>query len=177
MSYQPYPGGGSYQPYPSGGNEMLQRPTPPKSIQNAVKLMYAGAGLSALSLIIGLATVGSLKNAIRQAAINNHKPLTTSQLHTAEVAGVAIIVILGLIGIGLWLWMARTNGAGKMWARVVASVLFGLSTISAFYSLARPNSAAEKIFEILVWLIGLGAIVLLYQRDSTAYYNSQSAPR
>jgi hypothetical protein len=176
MSYQPYPGG-SNQPYPSGGNQMLQPPTPPKTIQNAVKLMYVGAGLSALSLIIGLATVGSLKSELETAARNQHKTLTASQLHTGEVFGVAIIVILGLIGIGLWIWMARTNQAGKMWARVVASVLFGLSTLSAFYSIARPNSVGTKIFEVLVWLVGLGAISLLWQRDSTAYYTAQSAPR
>lgn len=163
MTYQPYPTGG-------GGNQMAERPPAPRSIQNAVKLMYVGAGLSAISLIVGLLTIGSLKNAIQTANRTAAKPLTASQLHTAESVGVASIVVLGLLGIGLWLWMARANGSGKSWARVVASVLFGLNTLGLLSVIARPNAAPTKIFDVLVWLVGLGAIVFLYQRDSSEYF-------
>ena len=163
MSYQPYPTGG-------GGNQMTERPSAPQSIQNAVKLMYVGAGLSAVSLIVGLLTISSLKTAIENANRTAAKPLTASQLHTAESVGIASIVVLGLLGIGLWLWMARANGSGKSWARVVASVLFGLNTLGLFSVIARPNSAATKIFDVLVWLVGLGAIVFLYRKDSSEYF-------
>ena len=84
----------------------------------------------------------------------------------------AFIVLTGLIGVGLWLWMARTNGAGKSWARVVASVLFALNTLSVLTSIARPSAAVTRIFGLLVWLVGLGAIVLLWQRDSSEYFSS-----
>jgi hypothetical protein len=159
MTYQPYPTGG-------GSNQMAQRPPAPQSIQNAVKLMYAGAALSAISLIVGLATVGQLKSAIKKA----DPSFTASQVHSAETVGVATVVIFGLIGIGLWVWMARANGAGKSWARVVASVLFGISTLELLLSGVRANSTFDLIFEGLVWLIGLGAIVFLYRRDSSEYY-------
>jgi hypothetical protein len=165
----------SYQPYPSGRNEMAQRPEPPRSVQNAVKLMYVGAAISLLTLIIGLATVGGMKSAIQKAAIRSGKPLTTAELHTAETVGVALVIIIGLIGIGLWVWMARANGAGKSWARVVATVLFALDTLSVLLGIARPNSLGTKIFDLLIWLVGLGAIVLLYQRESSAYFTAQSS--
>jgi hypothetical protein len=165
----------AYQPYPTTGNEYLpQRPPPPKSVLNAVKFMYAGAALSVVSFIVGLASIGSLKTAIEQAS---NKPLTATQLHTAEVAGVAIIIVTGLIGVGLWLWMARMNQAGKSWARIVATVLFALNTLSVLTSVARPSASVTKIFGVLVWIIGLGAIVLLWQRDSSDYITAQSRPR
>lgn len=160
----------SYQPYPTSGADQMpqqQRPPAPPSIQTAVRLMYVGAGLSALSFIIGLATIGSLKQAIIKAS---NKPLTASQLHAAEVFGVVTIVVLGLIGIGLWLWMARANGAGKSWARIVAGVLFGLNTLGLLSLAARPNGAFTKIFDILIWAIGLGATVFLWRRDSSEYF-------
>ncbi len=168
----------AYQPYPTTGNNYLpQPPQAPKSVLNAVKLMYVGAGLSLISLVVGLTSIGSLKSAILTAARNDHKTLTASQLHSAEIAGVAFIVLTGLIGVGLWLWMARMNGAGKSWARVVASVLFALSTLSVLTSVARPSAGLTRVFGVLVWLVGMGAIVLLWQRDSSDFFNSQSSRR
>jgi hypothetical protein len=162
----------SYQPYPTTGGDQLpqQRPPAPPSIQNAVKLMYAGAALSAVSLIVGLATIGSLKSALEKANRTAAKPLTASGLHAAEVAGIAVIIIIGLIGVGLWLLMARANGAGKSWARVVASVLFGLNTLDLLTAVARPNSAGTKVFTFVIWLVGLGATVFLWRRESSDYF-------
>jgi hypothetical protein len=158
----------SYQPYPASGFDQLpqQRPPAPSSIRTAVKLMYGGAVLSAVSFIVGLATIGSL----RQSIINDStKKLTAAQLHTAEVIGVATIVILGLIGIGLWLWMAWANGRGRNWARIVAAVLFGLNTLGLLSVIARPNAVGTKLFDVLSWLVGLGATYYLWRRDSSEY--------
>ena len=159
----------SYQPYPTSGSDQLsqQRPPAPPSIQTAVKLMYAGAALSAVGFIVGLATIGSLKQDIINSST---KKLTATQLHTAQVVGVATIIFLGLIGIGLWLWMARANAAGKSWARIVAAVLFGLNTLGLLSAVARPNALGTKIFDILGWLVGLGATVFLWRRDSSEYF-------
>ena len=59
-----------YENYPStaGGGQVpepAQRPAPPTSVQTAVRLMYAGAVISAISFILGLATIGSLKSSLR----------------------------------------------------------------------------------------------------------------
>jgi hypothetical protein len=159
----------SYQPYPSSGFDQVpqQRPPAPPSIRTAVKLMYAGAVLAGVSFIVGLATIGSLKQAIINASV---KKLTSSQLHTAEVVGVSTIVILGLIGIGLWLWMAWANGRGRNWARIVAAVLFGLNTLGLLSAVARPNAVGTKIFDALGWLVGLGATYYLWRKDSSEYF-------
>jgi hypothetical protein len=158
----------TYQPYPTSGgrNQMAERPPAPQSIQNAVKLMYVGAGLSIVELIIGLATLGSLKSAI----LKRNPSFTTSQVHSAEAVSVAIVILVGLLGAGLWVWMARSNAAGKSWARVVSSVLFGIFTLELISALARANATAGLVLDILVWLVGLGAIVLLWRRESSEYF-------
>lgn len=166
MSYQPYPTGGAAEPEP-------QRPGAPTPVLQAVKLMYAGAIVSAISLIITLATVGSLKTAIH----NADPSLTASKLHSAEVAAVAVAVVFGLIGIGLWLWMAYANKAGKNWARITATVFFGLDTLSILTSFRQAEPILSRLISILIWLIGLGAIVLLYQRESSAYFSLSKKPK
>jgi hypothetical protein len=159
----------SYRPYPTNGFDKLpqQRPPAPPSIRTAVKLMYAGAVLSAVSFIVGLATIGSLRQSIINASA---KKLTATQLHTAEVVGVASIVILGLIGVGLWLWMAWANGRGRNWARIVAAVLFALNTLGLLSVITRPNALGTKLFDVLSWLVGLGVTYYLWQRDSSEYF-------
>lgn len=166
MSYQPYPTGGAAEPEP-------QRPAPPTPVLQAVKLMYAGAIVSAISLIITLVTIGSLKTAIH----NADPSLTATKLHSAEVAAVAVAIIFGLIGIGLWLWMAYANKAGKNWARITATVFFGLDTLSVLTSFRQAEPVLSRLISILIWLIGLGAIVLLYQRESSNYFGASKTPR
>ena len=52
-----------YQPYPSSGQpvEPLRHPAP-APMRTAVKLMYAGATVSTLSLIIALPVLGDIKS-------------------------------------------------------------------------------------------------------------------
>lgn len=161
-----------YQPYPSAGQGPVpQQPgPPPRSVETAVKFMYAGAALSAIEIIIGLTTISSLRSAIR----TRYPSYSASQIHTAEIAGVTGVVVIGLIAVGLWLWMAWANRAGKNWARIVASVLFALDTISFLISLAQPHATVGLLMGILVWLAGLGAIMFLWQRESSAYFQARS---
>jgi hypothetical protein len=163
-----------YQPYPSAGQvpEPL-RPEPPAAVVMAVRLMYAGAVVSALSLIVGLATVGSLRNSLH----SSYPKLTATQLHSLQTVLVVGSVVFGLISIGLWVWMAVTNKAGKSWARVVATVLFGLDTLFLLLGVARAGAAAGTLVSILTWLIGLGAIIFLWRRESTEYFNTVSGAR
>ena len=160
-----------YQPYPSSGPvpEPVQQ-EPPSSVKTAVKLMYAGAVVNALSLIVGLATIGSLRSALHRAA----PTLTSSQLHSYEVFFVTVTVVSGVIGIALWLWMAQMNKAGKSWARITGTVFFVIYTLLLLLGVARAGAAASTLVSILTWLIGGGAVFLLWRRDSSDYFN---APR
>jgi hypothetical protein len=136
----------------------------------AVRLMYAGAVVSALSLIVGLVTVGSLRASLHKA----QPSLTPTQLHNLQPNMVVGSVFIGLISTGLWAWMALMNKAGKSWARVVATVLFGLDTLFLLLGVAQAGAAAGTLVSILTWLIGLGAIMYLWRKDASAYISSQA---
>jgi hypothetical protein len=161
MSYQPYPTSGQVPEPPQ------ERPPAPNSVQTAVKLMYAGAALSLIELIVSLATITSLKSAILKKFPN----YTSSQVHSAEVAIVAGVVIEAVIAIGLWLWMARANAAGRNYARITGTVLFVVYTLFLLLDLRRPSVGIGLIFAVLVWLAGLGAVIMLWRRESSEYFN------
>ena len=156
-----------YQPYPSSdGTVEPDKPPAPQSVLNAVKLMYAGAAVSAVSLIISLTTIGGTKDAIRKA-----KPsLTTAQVNQLNTFIIALAVVSGVIGVALWLWMARKNGQGKNWARVLSTVLFGLATLDMFGVLSQPKTVLGLVFPLLTWLVGLGAVILLWRRESGEFF-------
>lgn len=177
MTYQPYPtGSGSPQPYPGGGGgNLAERPPQPQSLRIAVILMYVGAALSAVSLVISLALSGRIRSAVGTAArkAKTSKPLTATQIHAIENFYVIIIVVILLIAIGLWLWMAWANGRGKGWARIVASVLFGLNTLWLVFSVGRTGGPA--IYFGIGWLVGLAALIFLWRRDTTQYIAQSSS--
>jgi hypothetical protein len=159
-----------HQPYPSTDRPVEpDKPPAPQSVLNAVKLMYAGAAISAVSLIISLATIGGTKDAIRKA-----KPsLTATQVNQLNTFIIALAVVSGVIGVALWLWMARKNGEGKSWARILSTVLFGLATVDLFGVVSQPKTVLGLVFPVLTWLIGLGAVVFLWRRESTEFFKPQ----
>lgn len=161
-----------YQPYPSaGGTPEPARPEPPVSVLTAVKLMYAGAVVSGISFVVTLVTLSNIRSAAHRA----NPSWTPTQLHNFERLVVVVAVISGVIGIGLWIWMALANRAGKSWARIVATVLFGLYTLSLLLGLSRGGLAAGSFVSLLIWLIGLGTIIMLWRRESSDYFNAPRA--
>ena len=67
------------QPYPSTGKPVEpERPAAPPSVLNAVKLMYAGAAVSTVSLVISLVDISGTKAAIRKARPSLTAPRSTS---------------------------------------------------------------------------------------------------
>jgi hypothetical protein len=159
-----------YQPYPSSGKPVEpQRPPAPAPVLNAFKLMYAGAAVSTLSLIISLTNVHSTKAAIVKARPN----LTTAQVNQLNTFIISLAIVSGVLGIALWLWMAWANKEGKNWARILSTVLFGLATLDLLGVFSQPKTVITLIFPVLTWLVGLGAIWLLWRPESTAFFKPQ----
>jgi hypothetical protein len=161
-----------YQPYPTSGQmpEQPQRPPAPNSVQTAVKLMYAGAALSFIELILDLASISAVKTAIHKRFPN----YTAAQLHTAEVSYIVFAVIASVIAIGLWIWMARANAAGRNYARITGTVFFGLNTLFLLLSVARPHVGIGLLLSLLVWLAGLGAVIMLWRKESGPYFTPRA---
>ena len=157
-----------YQRYPKGGDQVPVRDQlpAPQSVLNAVKCMYAGAAVSAVEIIISLTTIGGLKSAIEK----TYPKYTVAQVHTTEVASIAGLVISGLLGVGLWVLMARLNLSGRHWARILASVLFGINTLELLTTFTRPSTILGLVFAVALWVVGLGAIVFLWRRESSEFF-------
>lgn len=162
----------NFPSYPGNGSPPNSSPKPaaPPSVAKAVRLMYVGAALSAIGLVIGLVTAGGLRATLR----SSNPTLTTSQLTTAVDVGVALIVVVGLIGVGVWIGIALASRAGRNWARITGTVFFGLDTLSLIYSFTRASGTSSVVAGVVIWAVGLGAVYFLWQPDSSAFF---TAPR
>jgi hypothetical protein len=169
-----------YQPDPSSGQpaEPL-RPPAPAPVLTAVKLMYAGAAVSAVGLIIGLALIVVDINAAARGRFLGHS-LTAPQMRPLVIT---VWIVFGLAGIALWLWMARANGQGRNWARILSTVLFGLATLDVRHP-QPPGSPAGfgatvlyyggTALVVAAWLVGAAAVWLLWRPACRAFFNPQS---
>lgn len=158
-----------YQPY-RGGDTAPATGTPrepePAAVRNAVRFMYAGAVASLIGVVIGL-TEGVSKTKIHNAAPN----LTPSQVNTAASVAIVSAVVVGVLGVALWLIIARACARGGSWARVTGTVLFGLDTLILLLGLKRPEVALVRAYPVLIWLIGLGAVIFLWRGESSRYFS------
>ena len=112
-----------------GGLWLRLRPSVPRSartVRAAVKVMYAGAAVSTASLIIFLALIADI--GAYHAILGYH--LTAAQASQAlNPLAITVAVVIALVPVGLWVWMARETGRGRNWARHLSGVLFGLATL------------------------------------------------
>ena len=169
-----------YQPYPSSGQPAGPlRPLAPAPVLTAVKLMYAGAAVGAVELIIILAMIiGDVEGAVRGQFLGHS--LTAPQLKPLIIT---VVVVFGLVPIVLWLWMARANGQGRNWARILSTVLFGLAALQLRGDFTQPVSHAGFGVTVLYygvtalavagWLAGAAAVWLLWRPASSAFFKPQ----
>ncbi|MCP9623883.1 hypothetical protein NMK54_27440 [Nocardia otitidiscaviarum] len=169
----PYPA--AYQPYPDAA---VTSPGPPRPVQNAYYLMLAGAVLTVLSTLIGFLQLPSLRE---EMAETTEGVFTQSELDTLVAVSFGVGVVFSLISVGLWVWMAFANRAGKNWARVTATVLFGLYTASMLFALIgifmpeARTTVVSTMFSVVLWCVGLAAVILLWNKQSTAYFRPAPA--
>lgn len=155
----------------SSGLRMRLRPSGPRSertVRAAVTLMYAGAAVTTLTLIlsiVSLAVIGRSAATLRLAG--RTQPFSVA---------VAVGIVAGLVVIALWLWMARVNRQGRNWARIVSAVLFGLATLELI-SFSESQSVLGLVFWAPTWLLGLAALGQLWRPDSSAFFRRSRQPQ
>jgi hypothetical protein len=172
VSGLPDPWGAPRAGAPSG----QPNPQPPRSLQAAIWLMYASAALGVLSLVLLLGMGDQLKEAVAE----DNPSLTESQIDSAVAIGMTVGALFGGVGIGLQIWLALMNGQGKSWARTVTTVLGVVGLVFAPLNLVLPGRVVNGV-TITLALVGMAitgtVLILLYQRDSSEYYRTMSAPR
>jgi hypothetical protein len=161
----------TYQPYPSTGQPVEPlRPPAPAPVLTAVKFMHAGAVGTAAYLIVALAFSWDIK--LYHLTVLGHH-YTTAQLTHLRPLIITLAIAFGLAVIALWLWMARANGQGRNWARILSTVLCGLATLE----LTGNHGVAQVFCAWLTWLTGLAAVWLLWRPASSAFFKSARAAR
>ena len=147
----------------------------PASVRRAVYLMYAGAVVYVISGIVGVITLGNTGPGSPFDASPDGSPSIPGAgavVMTATIATTATALVSIAIPIVLWLWMAWKCKAGRPWARIVSTVLFGLATLATLTSPATTTDLWELLGLIAGWLAGLGATILLWRRSSSRYFGT-----
>ncbi|NEE00271.1 hypothetical protein [Phytoactinopolyspora halotolerans] len=157
-------------PAPMEGGGMSFAPRP---IVLAVRLMYVGAGLTALSLLFALFS----RDSIRDAVIDSDPDLTQSEIDTAVNISYGVATVFPLIAIGLWLWMAWANKRGRSWARVVATILGGLNILFALMNITLGGFGLNTLLNLISPVLAGVILYLLYRPESGEYYRQMSAPK
>lgn len=134
--------------------------------------MHAGAVASGLNFLLGLAFMGQLRTSIRQHGAHH---LTDHQLNAAFAAAIVAIVVAGILGVALWLWMAHANGLGYRWARRTATGLFAVFAADWLASLVNADPAWTKLTSFVVLGVGAATILLLYRPEASAYFHGARA--
>lgn len=178
-----YPPPPMYNPYSPGP---MPKPERPPAMRRAMLFMYAGAGVS---VIAGFVTGLSLRSFITSVVNNSSTPSNPAVLQDIGNLLVVAGIVVGIIDGGVWLWMAWKTGAGRNWARTLSTVFFALACldlVGGLFNLVGAHSATtangttitlstgfimtDVITSLVQVGIGLAAIILLYQRDSSQFF-------
>jgi hypothetical protein len=158
-----------YQPHP-GTVQMPepQRPPAPAPVRNAVRVMYAGAAASLSYALVFIATLNSTDFALQRAI-----PGRVNDAQHFVLVPAALIE--GVIGACLWIFIALACRRRRNWARITGTVFFGLATLDVLGNLTAPQAALAKVFGVVVWLLGLAAVVLLWRGPSSAFFHGRQS--
>lgn len=185
MTYQQpgaYPG---MPPYPGPAGLPPAKPPAPESVTRAFQCMIAGAALSAISVVATFTQLGSIRSTFEKGLSNGDSDMVGSLVTATIVAA----VVMALIEIGLWLWMAFSARAGKNYARIVGTVFFGINAAGTLFAtagyfvtahsgstsstFATSDTVLGQIVDWLTFLVGLAAVVLLWRKSSSRYFKPE----
>lgn len=136
----------------------------PPSVTKAVNLMWASIGLSLVSFLITLVMLDSIVDkAFEDAGL-------VSQDADAVRTGALIGAIFGLIiGVGINVLLIMFVKKGANWARIVFTVLGGLSLLFGLFGLfSQP--AVLLLIGLISMVLTAAIIFFLWQKDSNAWF-------
>ena len=149
--------------------------------------MQAGAAMSIVTALADLLTRSGLESAIGQGLSSASKAhglprLTPGQVSSSATAVIVMAVIVSVLGVFPWLFIARASTDGQWSARITATALFGLDTLAllagpADLSVRGPATRATEACLLAGWLTGLAVVTLLWQGSSGRFFNGSRPQR
>jgi hypothetical protein len=196
--------GPPYGQYPASGYGQPSAPLGerPRPLVIAVWLMYVAAVVEIVYAVADGQWLASYMSSLFTAIEAADTSRSGSQVPTSEIKDLILVIAIvgGIVAVLIWLWIAWKNRAGRNWARVVATVFFGLSclglpelltgghlsTVPSTFTTADGATIAVPPLAIPAWLIavgvvnwllGLAIIILLWQRAASWYYEAVTLSR
>jgi hypothetical protein len=165
-AYPSYPGGAYGYNAPA-----MVKPPMPNSVRIAVNLMFAGMAIGLINMVIGLTQINAVNDHLRSLGYSE------TTINSDKGVFIASAVVGGLIGVGLWLWMALATRGGHNYARIVSSVFFGLGVLGGLSNLANSwIPAIDKIGSVATLIVGLLAIIFVWKGESGPYFRPAPGP-
>lgn len=88
-------------------------------------------------------------------------------LHAVVIAHGETLVANSVVACVLWLLMAAANRRARGdGSRIISAILFALGTEDLRRSFRDVNSTATLTVAVVIWLVGLAAIVLLFSKEA-----------
>ena len=163
---QPVPGSTpGYQP----GRRKPARAEIPSGAMTGIWLMYAGAVVTALYVLVGFPAYARLSR------LGTDHPHNLIQQHAYDSAGIVLgfVIVSGFLGIAGWLVSAQGVSRGRRWGATFGTVLFALDSVAVLFVLVGAWGApVAKALSAVVWAVGLVTIICLWGQASRAFYRA-----
>jgi hypothetical protein len=158
----------------------------PRTVLYAVRLMYLGAVAELTVLVSVLITAGHISSAARSAALHAAGPraaLPVTQQLLARVtttvdAEITADVLISLVAVAAWVFLAWANGKGSPYARVGAIIACAFYTAVLTESMLHGTMAyapAATVSAVAAMVIGIASVVLIVMKQSWPYYARPAA--
>ncbi len=152
---------------------------PPNQVQGAFLIYLVSALISLVAIILAM-TSDVWDEALAAAGTDISGISTESLINTAKT----LTVVIGVILLSLYLFFAFKMRAGRNWARIVLTVLSGLSVINSFSASASVTvgsqtytSSTSQIFGYIGSVLSIVAIVLMYLGPSNQFFAAMKGRR
>ncbi len=142
--------------------------------RSAVAVMYGGLALTVATLVV-LYVDQATTNVLAAHIQAGYPDYSAARVDEAVTLWLAYLTVLGVLGIGTWLALARATQRGKPWARWAAPAVFLAGGGVALFNLVVRDTSGDTGLPALLGTTGLlpavagaVAVALLWRRPRAA---------
>ena len=149
-------------------------PVRPKQVDMGFWLLIAAAVVSIISIPVSFAWMNSVE--FEESIVQNSTvAISASEMDAIIAITVATTVFIAAISLAVALLVALFIRKGHNWARIVATVFAALGLLG-LTNLAT-GGALLAVLTVLSVLLPVAAVIMLWMKPSTEYFNSAKAYR
>ena len=154
-----------------GGSAL--RLAPPAEVLTSVKLWFASILLGLLGgvLVFALTDQGAQAQTMRDAGTSG---LTDAQPQWAVTILLVVVLVITVIVLALQIFFVLKMKAGRNWARIVLTVLAGLSAPWTLAAFAQGFDIGTAVNTISLALL-IGAVVFMFRPAANVYFSQRRA--